>query len=330
MSKRHRPRRGSLAYSPRKRAKSELPRIRSWSPQAELRMQGFAGYKAGMTHVMMVDDKPNSPTQGLEISVPVTVVETPAMKIAAVRTYRNTAYGKRAVGETWAAAIGGDLAKRAPIPKKPLRGPVTLEDADEIRLLAYTSPAAVSGISRKVPELMEMPIGGDDTHAAYEYGRDMLGKEIAAADALKEGMLVDVIGITKGKGVQGPVKRWGVTIQDRKAFRGGKGRHIGNLGPWNPARVRWTVPQLGQMGYQQRTEYNKRILKVGSGGADVTPAGGFIRYGIVKGAYVLLHGSIPGPSKRLIRMRPAIRPNTAAALMPELSYISLQSKQGVR
>jgi large subunit ribosomal protein L3 len=330
MSKRHRPRRGSLAYSPRKRAKSELPRVRSWPPQTELRMQGFAGYKAGMTHVMMVDDTPNSSTQGIEISVPVTVVETPAMKIAAVRTYRNTVDGKRAVGETWAAGIGGELAKRAPIPEKPLQGPGTLEEADEVRVLAYTSPAAVSGIPRKVPELMELPVGGDDTHAAYEYGREMLGKEIAAADVFKEGMLIDVIAITKGKGVQGPVKRWGVTIQDRKAFRGGKGRHIGNLGPWNPARVRWTVPQLGQMGYQQRTEYNKRILKIGSDGAAVTPAGGFIRYGMVKGPYTLIHGSIPGPSKRLIRMRPAIRPATTAGLMPELTYISLQSKQGVR
>jgi large subunit ribosomal protein L3 len=283
-----------------------------------------------MTHVMMVDDTPNSPTQGLEISVPVTVVEAPAMKIAAVRTYRNTPYGKRVVGETWFAAVSGDLAKRAPIPKKPAHGPVTVEDSDEIRVLAYTSPAGVSGIPRKTPELMEMPVGGDDAHAAYEYGHDMLGKEIAAADVFKEGMLIDVTAITKGKGVQGPVKRWGVTIQDRKAFRGGKGRHIGNLGPWNPARVRWTVPQLGQMGYQQRTEYNKRILQIGSDGAAVTPAGGFIRYGLVRRAYLLLQGSIPGPSKRLIRMRPAVRPTPAASSMPELTYVSLQSKQGVR
>ena len=84
------------------------------------------------------------------------------------------------------------------------------------------------------------------------------------------------------------------------------------------------------MGYQQRTEYNKRILKIGSDGAAVTPAGGFIRYGMVTGPYILVHGSIPGPSKRLIRMRPAIRPTATADLMPEVSYVSLQSKQGVR
>jgi large subunit ribosomal protein L3 len=84
------------------------------------------------------------------------------------------------------------------------------------------------------------------------------------------------------------------------------------------------------MGYQQRTEYNKRILQIGSDGSTVTPAGGFIGYGAVKGAYVLIHGSIPGPSKRLVRMRNASRPKKNVQAIPELSYISLQSKQGVR
>ena len=330
MTKRHRPRRGSLAYSPRKRAKSEVPRIRSWPEQDKPRILGFAGYKAGMTHVILVDDSPNSPTEGLEISVPATVIETPPMKVAAIRTYRKTPYGKRIVFETLAGNSGGDAAKGRSLLKEVVRREGGLDGADEIRVLVYTSPAAVSGIPKKVPELMEVPVGGDDVSAAYAYAEDVLGKEIDAANVFEEGMLVDVTAVTKGKGVQGPVKRWGVTIQDRKAFRGGKGRHVGNLGPWNPPRVRWTVPQLGQMGYQQRTEYNKRILKIGPDGAVVTPAGGFVKYGLVRGAYVLLHGSIPGPAKRLIRMRPATRPHKTAHTVPDLSYVSLRSKQGVR
>ena len=53
----HRPKRGSLAFSPRKRAKSHIPRFRAW-PEAtgEPRLQSFAGYKVGMTHVIMNDD----------------------------------------------------------------------------------------------------------------------------------------------------------------------------------------------------------------------------------------------------------------------------------
>ncbi|HEX7514404.1 MAG TPA: 50S ribosomal protein L3, partial [archaeon] len=213
MTKRHRPRRGSLAYSPRKRAKSEIPRIRSWPQQDEPQVQGFAGYKAGMTHVIIVDETPTSPTAGLEISVPVTVVETPPMKIAALRAYQKTSYGKRVVLETWASNISGNLAKLRPLPKKGALDAGSIDGADEIRVLVHTSPAAVSGIPKKKPELMEMPVGGDDVNAAYSFAQGTLGKEIEAANVFKEGVLIDVTAVTKGKGVQGPVKRWGVTIQ---------------------------------------------------------------------------------------------------------------------
>ena len=39
-------------------------------------LQGFAGYKVGMTHVIMVDDHKNSPTEGKDVMVPVTVIES--------------------------------------------------------------------------------------------------------------------------------------------------------------------------------------------------------------------------------------------------------------
>ena len=73
-----RPRAGSLAYYPRKRAKDIIPKYQSW-PQydGQPMLQGFAGYKAGMTHVIMIDDYKKSPTEGKEIMVPVTVIEMP-------------------------------------------------------------------------------------------------------------------------------------------------------------------------------------------------------------------------------------------------------------
>ena len=82
----HRPRRGSLAYSPRKKAKKEVTKIRSWSDQGSVpKVQGFAGYKVGMTHVILIDNRPNSLTEGMEISVPVTVVESPGMRVLGMR-----------------------------------------------------------------------------------------------------------------------------------------------------------------------------------------------------------------------------------------------------
>jgi len=65
MPKINRPRRGSLAFSPRKRAKSPIPKYQSWPVyEGTPVLQGFAGYKVGMTHVIMVDDHKDSPTEG--------------------------------------------------------------------------------------------------------------------------------------------------------------------------------------------------------------------------------------------------------------------------
>ncbi|MEM1851858.1 MAG: 50S ribosomal protein L3, partial [Acidilobaceae archaeon] len=77
--KQHAPRRGSLGFSPRKRAARLVPRVKSWPKVNTNRptLLAFLGYKAGMTHVFIVDEMPTSPTFGKEIFVPVTVVETP-------------------------------------------------------------------------------------------------------------------------------------------------------------------------------------------------------------------------------------------------------------
>ena len=98
-----RPRAGSLAYYPRKRAKDIIPKYQSW-PQydGQPMLQGFAGYKAGMTHVIMIDDHKKSPTEGKEIMVPVTVIEIPPMTVAAIRVYVKDTYGKHPLTEVWA------------------------------------------------------------------------------------------------------------------------------------------------------------------------------------------------------------------------------------
>ena len=83
------------------------------------------------------------------------------------------------------------------------------------------------------------------------------------------------------------------------------------------------------MGYHQRIEFNKRILKIGKDGKEVTPRGGYIRYGVVKNPYVLIEGSIPGPEKRVIRLRtPARPPREIAEQPPTITHISLESPQG--
>ena len=54
----------------------------------------------------------------------------------------------------------------------------------------------------------------------------------------------------------------------------------------------------GQTGFHQRTEFNKRVLKISHPEEDeITPSGGFLHYGEVRNSYVLIEGSVPGPLK---------------------------------
>jgi large subunit ribosomal protein L3 len=332
-----RPRRGSLAYSPRKRAKSQVPKYHAWPAyEGEPRLQGFAGYKVGMTHLIMVDDHKNSPTEGKDIMVPVTIIEIPPMKVVAVRAYTRDTYGTHALTEAWVEQPERRLSARIPLPAQynsdealsKIRNAIAEDRVVELFVLAHTQPAEIKGVPKKVPDLMEVRVSGGGMDERLEYAISLFEKDIVLSDVIHSGQYVDITAITKGKGTQGPVKRWGIQVRKRKHSRGGKKRHIGNLGPWTPHHVRWQVPGIGQMGYQQRTEFNKRVLKIGEKGDEINPEGGFLHYGLVKNPYVMIKGSVPGPNKRLIRIRPAIRQREHVERSPSIQYVSLQSKQG--
>jgi large subunit ribosomal protein L3 len=324
-----------MGFSPRKRAVSEVPRISTW-PDADGQpgLQGFAGYKAGMTHVVMINDEPNSPREGIEETVPVTVVETPPMRAAALRVYTQTPYGMRPITDLWTTDVHEDLGRARSVPGEEysmddseVRDALEAGAVADVRVITHTVPAATS-VPKRTPDVMETRIGGGSIEDRVEFAMDLVqdGGEHAAMDVFRAGEYADFVGITKGKGTQGPVKRWGVQKRKGKHARQGWRRRIGNLGPWNPSRVRSTVPQQGQTGYHQRTELNKRVVALGDEG--VTPDGGFVNYGEVGGEYALVKGSLPGPNKRLLRFRPAVRPTDQPRLDPEVRYVSTASNQG--
>ncbi len=322
-----------MGYSPRKRARSITARISSWPEGGDgAKLQGFAGYKAGMTHAFIVDFRTRSTTTGQEVNVPVTVLECPPMKVCAVRFYQDSNYGRKAIGEVWSKSLEKELARRLPVPKDydEKAGWTAAEklEYDDIRALVYTQPVLVSGLPKKRPELMEIRIGGAKMADRLAYAKGVLGKAVTIKDFTKEGEMVDVSSVTKGRGWQGVTKRWGTKLLMHKNSK--HRRLIGTLGTKRPNYVRPTVPQGGQRGFHQRTELNKRVLKIGDNGEEITPKGGFMHYGTVKNSYVLLHGSVPGPSKRIVRLREPVRfrgPRLTEA--PEVTFISLESKQGV-
>ena len=333
-----RPRKGSLGFGPRTRASSEVPRIRSWpDDDGAAGVQGFAGYKAGMTHVVMVNDESDSPREGMEESVPVTVMEVPPMRAVALRAYEDTPYGQKPVTEVWATEFHNELGRTLDLPAEntfesdaeELRELVDDGVVDDLRFITHTEPAAMANVPKKRPDVMETRVGGGSLRERLDYALELVenGGEHEFGDVFRAGEYADVSGITKGKGTQGPVKRWGVQKRKGKHARQGWRRRIGNLGPWNPSRVRSTVPQQGQTGYHQRTELNKRLIDFGEGD-DASVEGGFKGYGEVDGHYALVKGSVPGPSRRLLRLRPAVRPNDQPRLDPEVRYVSTESNQG--
>jgi len=331
MSQRRRPKKGSRAYGPRKRAQSQTPRLDSWPDiSGAPKIQGFAGYKAGMTHAFIVDQRAKSTTTGMELQVPVTVLEVPPMKIAAVRLYENTIYGLKTAGEVWANNLDALLSKRLSVPKDHSEASFAKYDGveiEDVRVIAHTQPKLVKGVPKKVPDMMELRIGGGTIADRLNFAKGILGNEVKINDFAAEGGFVDVIAVTKGKGFQGVVKRFGVKLLSHKNSKHRRG--IGNLGPKRPGYVRPTVPASGQMGYHQRTELNKKLVKIGAEGTEITPKGGFVNYGDVVNTYVLVYGSVPGPTKRLVRLRdPTRKPKKANVDAPSITYISTESKQG--
>ncbi len=326
MVKDSRPRKGSMAYYPRARAKSIVARVRRWPRVDEVKPLGFAGYKVGMTHVFVIEDNPNSPFYEREVFKAATIIECPPLVVVGVRAYEGTPYGLRALTEVWAEKLPRYIDRVFTVPKvfrSPSEFAGDVEKAGDrlakVRLIVCTQPW-MTGIGKKKPEIFEMAVGGSPEEAA-KYALEKLGGEITVGEVFEEGEYVDVIAVTKGKGFQGVVKRFGVKILPRWHKHRKGARRIGSIGPTKPA-VMFTTPRAGQMGFHQRTEYNKRILMIGDDPSLINPKGGFKHYGIVRNQYVLLEGSVPGPAKRLIKLREPIRPPRRAVTgKPKITYI---------
>lgn len=326
MPRKRSPRKGSMQFWHRQRAKRMTARVRCWAPAKEVKPMGFAGYKAGMTHVIGTDNRTSSPTKKEEIVFPVTIVECPPMKVIGVILFKTNekGYGVRVAGQINASSFDKDIARVLRIPKKKSKEQeFKPEELTDVRLLCATSPRLI-GLKKK-PEIIELAIGGATIAEKLAYAKGIVGKELKASDVFSEGQQLDCHAVTKGKGFQGPVKRHGVNLRHHKSEKTIRGP--GSLGPWEGNRS-WTVAHAGQTGFHQRMEHNKWLLKIGANPAEINPKGGFIRYGLVKGNYLLLKGSIAGPKKRLVTLTHAIRPDkTLPKTAPVINFVSLASKQ---
>jgi large subunit ribosomal protein L3 len=322
------PRKGSKSFYPRRRASHFNGRIQQWPDVIEgPQLLGFAGYKAGMTHLYQVEDRAKVPEFGQEVKVAATVIEAPPMLICAVRSYKETYDGYKVITEAWMSEPPKDLVKAAKIKKNPdaakgMEKVVSVKDkTKEIRILAATQPKLAS-LEKNIPDLIEIKVGGGSIDQQIEYAKSLLGKTISASQVFKPGESIDLAGVTKGKGFQGPVKRFGIRIQQNKSRKTIRG--VASIAPVSPRTIHQHVARAGQMGSHHRVDFNKRILLLGSDSARVSPTGGFNRYGQVKSDYIVIKGSVQGTPKRLIRMRKAIRETIYPKVAPQVTYINTE------
>jgi large subunit ribosomal protein L3 len=303
MGKTSRPRRGSLQYWPRKRARKILPSV-NWKIVVEKnsnkKLMGFLGYKVGMQSAFVKDNTPDSMTSGKRIAIPVTIIECPPLKIYSVRFYKNGVVANEILG----SSLDKELKRIVKVPKSYSKKIDEIKsEFDDVKIMVYGVVKKTS--IKKRPDMVEIALGGS-IEDKMAYIKENIGKEISATSVFKENENVDVRGITKGKGNQGPVKRFGIALRSHKAEKGV--RKVGSIGPWHPARVTFRVPMAGQMGMFTRTSYNGKIVSVGKiSEKDINPSSGFKHFGKIKTDYVVLRGSIPGPAKRVVAITSPLR-----------------------
>ena len=160
--------------------------------------------------------------------------------------------------------------------------PVTLIEATPNRITqvktvatdGYSAVQVTAGVKRA--SLLNKPSTGHLAKAKVEAGRGLwelrveadqigayeVGGEIKA-DIFSEGQIVDVSGVTKGKGFQGTIKRWNFAMGDATHGNSLSHRSPGSIGQrQTPGRVFPGKKMSGHMGDVTQTTQNLQVVKV--------------------------------------------------------------------
>ena len=330
MASKGRPRYGSMGVWPRKRAKRPYARIRSVPVVKEAKPLFFPAYKAGMTRVSVLGTDKNKTNFGIEESQAVTILECPPIKVASVRFYKKDGH-EELVAKQLNFKADKELFRKILMIKdekfstvKDLDA-INPEEFSDLTIQVYTLPKQIN--LKKTPELFELDLGGSFKEK-LDFVKNKADKVITINEVFKEGQLVDVHGVTKGRGFQGPVKRFGIGLKDHKSEKGR--RAPGSIGSWiGQAHISHRIARAGQTGYHLRTQHNNLIMKLGDKPEEVNPKGGFINYGLVKSSYIMIKGSVQGAKKRLLFLAEPVRSNKKVSFSPgNIKHVSVDSPQG--
>ena len=355
-----------MGFLPRKRCTHPRGHVRSFpkdDASKKTHLTAFMGYKAGMTHIVRTLDRPGSKAHKQEIVEAVTILETPPMVVVGIVGYVETPQGLRTLTTVFAEHMDDSCKRRfyknwynskQKAFTKYAANLATAEGMEEmenklkkivdyctvVRVLAHTQVQKLK-IGQKKAHLLEIQVNGGSMEEKVAFAKSLLEKEVKVSDVFEMDEMVDVIGVTKGKGYEGVTTRWGTTRLPRKTHRGL--RKVACVGAWHPSRLHFTVPRAGQNGYHHRTMINKKIYRLGAAGdaksastesdlteKSITPMGGFPHYGVVNNDWVMLKGSVIGTRKRVLTLRKSLINHTRRAALENitLSFIDTSSKFG--
>jgi large subunit ribosomal protein L3 len=121
-------------------------------------------------------------------------------------------------------------------------------------------------------------------------GEYALGQELKA-DVFAEGDRVDVVGVSKGKGMAGVMKRHGFKGLSASHGTERKHRSPGSVGACaTPGRIFKGLRMAGHMGHERVTVLNLQVVKVDP-----------------ERNLLLVRGAVPGPKRGLLMLRSSVR-----------------------
>merc|ERR1711876_15487 len=216
-----------------------------------------------------------------------------------------------------------------------------------VRLIAHTQQKLLRKRQKKA-HIMEVQLNGGSIADKVDYAYGMFEKTIPIMDVFAKNEMIDLIGVTKGKGFKGVTSRWHTKKLPRKTHKGL--RKVACIGAWHPSRIQYTVARAGQKGYHHRTEINKKVYDIRDGfhmkdgklvqnnaatdydlaDKSINPMGGFPHYGLVKQDFVMIKGCCVGPKKRVLTLRKSLLVHTKRKALEniKLKFIDTSSKMG--
>ena len=115
--------------------------------------------------------------------------------------------------------------------------------------------------------------------------------DIIKADVFGAGDQVDVVGVSKGKGYAGVIKRWNHGRLKETHGTGPVARHAGSLGACSsPSRVYKGMKGAGHLGAERVTVQNLKVVKVDA-----------------ENNLILIKGAVPGPKKCLVTLKETVK-----------------------